>query len=68
MLNYVPDIDDFDRLKSNVATPLRSQLKSSFIKSPSSDYLAAKQISELNSRVEKLASKILTTEKEKLNL
>lgn len=67
-LHQVAIADDFDRLKSNVATPLRSSFQSSFIKTPQSDSIAAKQISTLNDRVEKLASKILTAEKEKLGL
>lgn len=65
--------DDFDRLKSNVATPMRSQMHASSapnssFRTPQGDSLAAKQITELQDRIELLATKVLTTEKEKSTL
>lgn len=63
--------DDFDRLKSNVATPMRSHMQasnSSSFRTPQGESLAAKQITELQDRIELLATKVLTTEKEKSTL
>lgn len=67
--------DDYERLQHNVGTPFQNsqhrRLDSSeaTFSSPSQlETVANRQISELNERVEKLASKILTAEKEKSSL